>query len=173
MSEILARTEKLSKAEVGLTKATINCHMNNMTNIAGMCQAYGYLWESYDGISKLRAKRSEDPENERPSFTTGDLQALFSLPIWTGAAKGGIDGNPGGEVFHDARYQIPLIGALEGARREEIYGFRLDEIIEFEVFAGSSLSHRRGADLSRKRRNETFPFTLNSSGLVSSSMSRH
>ena len=136
VSEILARAEKLPKAEVGLTKATINRHMNNMANIAGMCQAYGYSWESYNGISKLRAKSSGDSENERPSFTTGDLQALFSLPIWTGAATGSIDGNPGGEIFHDARYWVPLIGAYQGARREEICGFRLDEIIEFEGIWG-------------------------------------
>jgi len=136
VSDILARAEKLPKAEVGLTKATINRHMNNMANIAGMCQAYGYSWESYNGISKLRARSSGDSENERPSFTTGDLEALFSLPIWTGAATGSIDGNPGGEIFHDARYWVPLIGAYQGARREEICGFRLDEIIDLEGIWG-------------------------------------
>lgn len=136
MSEILARAEALPKEQVGLTKATINRHMNNMANIAGMCQAYGYSWESYDGISKLRAKKSGDPENERPSFTTGDLEALFSLPIWTGAAAGTNDGSAAGEIFHDARYWVPLIGAYQGARREEICGFRLDEIIDLEGIWG-------------------------------------
>lgn len=136
VSDILARAEKLPKAEVGLTKATINRHMNNMANIAGMCQAYGYSWESYDGISKLRAKKSGDSENERPSFTTGDLEALFSLPIWTGAATGSNDGSAAGEIFHDARYWVPLIGAYQGARREEICGFRLDEIIDLEGIWG-------------------------------------
>lgn len=136
VSDILARAEKLPKAEVGLTKATINRHMNNMANIAGMCQAYGYSWESYDGISKLRAKKSGDGENERPSFTTDDLEALFSLPIWTGAATGTHDGSAAGEIFHDARYWVPLIGAYQGARREEICGFRLDEIIDLEGIWG-------------------------------------
>ncbi|MBC7280211.1 site-specific integrase [Hoeflea sp.] len=136
VSDILARAEKLPKAEVGLTKATINRHMNNMANIAGMCEAYGYSWESYNGISKLRAKTSGEPENERPSFTTGDLEALFSLPIWTGAATGTNDASPAGEIFHDARYWVPLIGAYQGARREEICGFRLDEIIDLEGIWG-------------------------------------
>ncbi|MDZ7600708.1 MAG: DUF6538 domain-containing protein, partial [Hoeflea sp.] len=136
VSDILARAEKLPKAEVGLTKSTINRHMNNMANIAGMCQAYGYSWESYDGISKLRAKARGDSDNERPSFTTGDLEALFSLPIWTGATSDTNYGSQGGEIFHDARYWVPLIGAFEGARREEICGFRLDEIIKFEGIWG-------------------------------------
>ncbi|KGF68103.1 hypothetical protein LL06_18430 [Hoeflea sp. BAL378] len=136
VADILARAEKLPKAEVGLTKATINRHMNNMANIAGMCEAYGYFWESYNGISKLRARTSGEPENERPSFTTADLEALFSLPVWTGAATGTNDAIQPSEIFHDARYWVPLIGAYQGARREEICGFRLDEIIDFHGIWG-------------------------------------
>jgi integrase len=136
VKEILARAEKLPKDQVGLSRATINRHMNNMANIAGMCKAYGHSWESYDGISKLRAKRRGNSENGRPAFTTGDIEALFSLPIWTGAAADGVDANAGGEIVHDARYWVPLIGAYQGARREEICGFQIDEIIEFEGIWG-------------------------------------
>ena len=81
-------------------------------------------------------KNKRNSENERPSFTTGDLEALFSLPIWTGAATGTNDGSAASEIFHDARYWVPLIGAYQGARREEICGFRLDEIIDLEGIWG-------------------------------------
>ncbi|MCZ4290807.1 site-specific integrase [Hoeflea alexandrii] len=136
VSEIIARAEKLPKDQVGLTKATINRHMNNMANIAGMCEAYGYSWESYDGISKLRAKARGNSENGRPPFTTGDLQALFSLSIWTGATSDTNDGNSDDVIIHDARYWVPLIAAYHGARREEICGLQLDDITEFEGIWG-------------------------------------
>jgi integrase len=136
VSDILARAERLPKDQVGLTRSTINRHMNNMANIAGMCEAYGYSWESYDGISKLRAKARGNSESERPPFTTGDLQTLFRLPIWTGTTSGEDNDNNGGVIIHDARYWVPLIAAYHGARREEICGLQLDDITEFQGIWG-------------------------------------
>lgn len=132
LSDILARAAKLPKDQVGLSAATINRHMTHMTNIVNMSKTYGYSWESFEGVSGLRARKRNTDESKRPKFATEELETLLRLPVWTGARSEADWLESGETVVHCARYWVPLVAAYQGARREEICGLQLDDIDEIE-----------------------------------------
>lgn len=128
VAEILKRAEDLSADERGFSTSTINRHMTQMGNIVGICKHAGYPFGHYEGVAGLRSKRKGDIRDERGRFSTDELSALFSLPIWNGSASESERLDNGETVFHDAAYWLPLMAVYNGARREENCGLLLSEI---------------------------------------------
>lgn len=128
VADILKRAEDLPAEQRGFSISTINRHMTQLGNIVSICKHAGYPFESYEGVSGLRSKKRGDTRAERGKFSTQELQTIFKLPIWNGSAGENDRYSTGQEVIHDAAYWVPIIAALEGARREEICGLLLDDV---------------------------------------------
>jgi len=128
VADILKRAEQLPAEQKGFSTSTINRHMTQMGNIVDICKHAGYPFGNYEGVSGLRSKRRGDVRGERGKFSTGELRTIFTLPLWNGSAGEEERCRAGDLVIHDAAYWVPIVGALEGARREEICGLLLDEV---------------------------------------------
>lgn len=128
IADILKRAEGLPADERGFSTSTINRHMTQMGNIVSICKHAGYPFGNYEGVSGLRSKKRGDARAERGKFSTQELQTIFQLPLWNGSAGEDDRYSLGHEVIHDAAYWVPIIGAFEGARREEICGLLLNDV---------------------------------------------
>jgi hypothetical protein len=58
-----------------------------------------------------------------------DMKAIFALPPWHGCASESARLQAGAVVVHDALYWIPLIASHSLARREEICGLMITEVV--------------------------------------------
>lgn len=77
---------------------------------------------------KLKGKNVRD---ERHPFTTDELKAIFTAPIFTGCKSTAEWGTPGSLVSRSAGiFWVPLIGLLTGARLGEIIQLRTADVRE-------------------------------------------
>jgi integrase len=128
IDELVARARTLPPEKVGVSPATLNRYMTQMSNIVDICKHAGYPFDSYEGVAGLRAKKRGDVRDERGRFSTDEVVTLFGLPIWNGSAGESERLNIGEAVFHDASYWLPLMAIYNGARREENCGLLVSEI---------------------------------------------
>lgn len=129
--EILARAEGLPDSERGLSAATINRYLTQLSNIAVICKSAGFAFGESIETSGLRVKDDRDEREQREGFTTGELQNILSLPVWHGKSSERDHLRAGDLVVHDSTYWLPLLAIYTGARREELAGLLVDEI-EFD-----------------------------------------
>jgi integrase len=71
-------------------------------------------------------------KNSRPykSFEKGQLQAIFSLPLFTGCRDNRHPFVPGTFKCRDWRYWLPIVGYFTGARIREICQLQIDDVKE-------------------------------------------
>ena len=128
IDELVAKAQALPPEKVGLSPATLNRYMTQMSNIVNICKHAGYPFGNYEGVTGLRTRKRGDARDERGRFSTDEIATLFGLPIWHGSAGESERLDIGEAVFHDASYWLPLMAVYNGARREENCGLLLSEI---------------------------------------------
>lgn len=87
------------------------------------------LANPFDGI-KAKEPRKSNPEEKRRDFTTGELQRLFDLPVFTGAYRehGSGSARPGDVMIRDWRFWVPLICVFSGMRLNEACGLAIADL---------------------------------------------
>jgi len=82
----------------------------------------------------LRARKKTRDRDDRDAFTPDDLASIFRQPVWAGCEGERRRWTPGGGVFHDGLYWAPLIAHYGLARREEVCGLMIaDVVLDAEV----------------------------------------
>lgn len=128
-SDLIKRAERLPPEKVGLAPPTLNRHMTQMSNIVDICKHAGFSFGSFEGVSGLRSKLSDDDESDDgPKFSTEEVRALVSQPIWNGAKSEKKRYIAGNVIIHDAAYWVPLLAIYQAARREELCGLLVSDI---------------------------------------------
>jgi integrase len=131
IEQLVARTKKLSANEIGMSGPTINRHITQLTAILDIIERrVSKIKDRPEGRS-LRTKKPKDQRNrdKRIALSEPALTTLFSLPVWTGHNDHRSRLQPGPMIIHDALYWVPILGYYLGARRGEICGLKLDEVI--------------------------------------------
>ena len=129
LSDWLKRAKKLPAKEVGRVGATLNRHMGQLDDVLSYIRANGYTIRDYSGVTELRANSAGRPREARNFLDPEDYTAFFRLPPWTGCESPGkshrrrIDRYPRCVVRSD-------FGAEDAARREEICGLDVDDVLE-------------------------------------------
>ena len=130
--EVMARAEQLPAEKLGLSVATVNRHLEHLTQIVTWADDEGIAIDQKLKPSKLRRKEIVRDRDKRQAFTAEQLKTLFRSPVWQGSKSVARQWEPGDRIIRNGLYWCPLIAAYTGARREEIAGLMPKDIIEVE-----------------------------------------
>jgi integrase len=130
LAEWLERAKKMPKEKKGRAAGTLNRHLSQLQEVLVYIAAQGNKIPDFTGVSNLRAKQNGRPRDQRNPFSPEDLTAIFQQPPWTGCA--GFDNcmTPGAEIYHDATSIVPYLARYTLARREEICGLDVEDVLE-------------------------------------------
>lgn len=126
---------KQEPPKIGLAVPTIRRHLGNLKHFLGHLSASGYTMQplNLDGLmpKKISASKARgltqkpDPERIRP---------IFKIPLFTGCS-GPLPKQwrvTGDQVFHSSLFYIPMFLTYLGARRAEITGLSVDDVLNID-----------------------------------------
>ncbi|MEP0171829.1 site-specific integrase, partial [Marinobacter sp.] len=111
--------------------------VTNINKIIGFVSAF-WNWAkvNYDGVSGnpldgMKLQKSGKARDERHPFTSGELEAIFNAPLYTGCKSSWSWLTPGKVVPRETGlYWVPLISLFTGARSGEIIQLYTSDIAE-------------------------------------------
>lgn len=104
-----------------LTLGTIKKHLSSMQTLVGDALKWAEINRPnpFAGTQPSRKEVKQHRRNHRRHWPDADLPRLFSSPVWTGCASRDRRAQSGSEIIRDAKFWVPLLGALNGLRLEE------------------------------------------------------
>ena len=115
-----------------LSNSTINKNLALLGQLFRKARSEGMPNVLHLDPTSLRLGKTKRERDERPPFSAADVQKVFQHPIWHGFCNLKDWHTPGTRFYQDGIYWVPLIGALSGARREEIAALMVQDIIEID-----------------------------------------
>ena len=129
LAELLERAEDLPDEAVGLSSATVNRNITILNNFLKFSRSRGARPAEQLFTSDLRKKTSADDRSARLAFTDDDVEKLAKHPIWSGCQSPSRRNDKGNLIVTDGLYWGPVLAAASGARREEIMGLAVEDIV--------------------------------------------
>lgn len=130
LSVWLDRAKGLPEQEVGREPGTLNRHLSQLQEVLVYIEACGHKIPEFAGVSKLLSKKKRRARDERNPFSAADLAAIFRQPPWTGCESLENRMAAGPTVYHDALSIVPYLARYTLARREELCGLDVDDVLE-------------------------------------------
>jgi integrase len=112
-----------------LSGVTRNRHWMFMGQLLGYGRGQGFKVDRDLSTSGFHAPKKVRGRNQRAIPVEADVGRLFHMPVFTGYAGWDDINTAGNEFFHRAEYFCPIIAHYTGARREEICGLQIDDVI--------------------------------------------
>ncbi|MGE8126654.1 tyrosine-type recombinase/integrase [Methylobacterium sp. NPDC080182] len=115
--------------KVGLSPATVNRHITQLSTIAKYCRAKQRPIGQVELLGDFRLIDPERDSEKRPAFEVDEVKTLFAHPVWTSTASEA-------EMLRAARrqqifaavYWLPLLGYYTCARLSELVYLELGDI---------------------------------------------
>lgn len=120
----------ITERDLGLGISTTNRHWGFLRQLTRWFHQHQPL-ATLD-FSAFIANDDRAPRDIRETYTKEEGRFLFGLPPWTGAKSITKRMAPGTVIIHDSWYWVPMICWYTGARRAEVCGLQLDEIVEVD-----------------------------------------
>ena len=152
--EVMARAAALRPDQVGLSVGTINRHLEHLRQIVASAAEDGIPVDPKLNPTKLRLRDPVRDSDKRDAFTSTQLERIFRGPVWSGSESEYYQTRPGPTIYQNGLYWCPLIGAVTGARREEIAGLAPNDIVTVDgipCFSIAASDQRRVKTLSSQR----------------------
>lgn len=136
IEQLREQGQSVEKAKRGIEGDTLNRHLTFLGQIFDYAIARGVKNLEAIDLTKLRSKnrsKNKRARDERAKLPLESARAIFrTAPFincsgWDKLGKWGEEGAR--QVFHCALYFVPLLMYYTGARREELCGAMLDDII--------------------------------------------
>ena len=129
IEQLIARAERQNAAR--LTDKTVKRHLSALSSFLRYAVDHGHLGASAhtDLISGHRFRTATGAREQRDAWTSEDLQALFTSPIWTGCQGPMRRADPGPHIIRDGRFWLPLLALFHGARVEELADLRRRDVV--------------------------------------------
>ena len=147
-------TEVVRKeGEAGLKTRTINSHLSKMSSIFALAVAEDRR-QSSPALKLQIAESSEEQEAEgRRSFTTAELQAMFSAPLFVGCEDDERNFSKAGpNQPRRSRFWVPLIALFSGLRQTEICQLATSDI---DLIEGVAVIHVRKSEVGQKLKTQS------------------
>ncbi|KAB0676437.1 DUF6538 domain-containing protein [Aureimonas leprariae] len=117
---------------VGLSDKTIIRHFGALQSFLTSVAAEGYVLQPL-ALDKLRPRKpQDDARTESPKPEPKEIEALFRTPVFVGAKRFDRLNVPGPERFHRGAYFASIILAYSGARRHEVCGLLVEDVVTIE-----------------------------------------
>jgi hypothetical protein len=137
IKELRDKGQSVAKEKRGIGADTLNRHLTFLDQIFDHGTARGVKSLDSINLTKLRAKgRKRDAKrarNARPKLPIESARAIFRTPPFINCAGWDELDAPGeagvNQIFHCALYFVPILIYYLGARREELCGAMVDDII--------------------------------------------
>lgn len=127
----LVQLQQAGKAQLKrLGAGTIVKHVQNLKELLGFAHSEGHIrLNPALGMRNVKAS-AENPSVEKRPFTLGELQAIFSQPLYAGCKSDTVNGvfKPGDVRIRDERFWVTFLLFLTGARASEIAGLERSEV---------------------------------------------
>jgi integrase len=131
--------KKLAESKVAydrLDKRTFNRHLSALSKIWPWAQKEdivpGDLPFIFDGHHTAKARKKDadyrSVQDLRPMWPREALEQLFSSPLFVGCESRRKSAKQGNFVHRSERYWMPILGAHQGMRREELAQLRVEHV---------------------------------------------
>jgi integrase len=136
IDQLREKGRSVEKAKRGIEGDTLNRHLTFLGQIFDCAIARGVKNLDIIDLTKLRSKnrgKNKRARDERAKLPIDSAKAIFlTAPFsncagWDDMGRWGEEG--GSQVFHCALYFVPILIYYTGARREELCGAMVDDII--------------------------------------------
>jgi len=115
---------------VGLGSGTIERHLTTIKSITSYASREGNGVPFDVPISEMVPADNRTDAEKRSVFTYDDIRQVFAHPLWTGSKSRSRRHTSGDMVIKDHHFWINLILAHTGARRSEIAGLLVSDVLE-------------------------------------------
>ena len=112
------------------SSGTLNRHLSQLQEVLVYIEACGHKIPEFAGVSRLLSKKKGRARDERNPFSREDPIAIFQQPPWTGCKNLENRVVPGPHFYHDALSIVPYLARYTLARREELCGLDVDDVLE-------------------------------------------
>uniref|UniRef100_Q07SQ5 Phage integrase family protein n=1 Tax=Rhodopseudomonas palustris (strain BisA53) TaxID=316055 RepID=Q07SQ5_RHOP5 len=129
LEELLEHAKALPPDKVGRQGTTLNRHLTQLKSIIEYIESSGFDIGDYKGVHRLRARTEMRARDARAPFSPSDLRGFFAQPPWTGCRSERSRFEPGSVIIHDSLYWVPLLAKATLARREELCGLDVEDVI--------------------------------------------
>lgn len=115
--------------KVGLSPATVNRHITQLSTIAKYCRAKQRPIGQVELLGDFRLIDPERDGEKRPAFEVEEVKALFVHSVWTStASEAEMLRVARGQQIFEAVYWLPLLGYYTCARLSELVYLELGDI---------------------------------------------
>ncbi|AWN38358.1 tyrosine-type recombinase/integrase [Methylobacterium radiodurans] len=115
--------------KVGLSPATVNRHITQLSTIAKYCRAKQRPIGQVELLSDFRLIDPERDGEKRPAFEVDEVETLFAHPVWTStASEEDMLRVARGQQIFAAVYWLPLLGYYTCARLSELVYLELGDV---------------------------------------------
>ena len=131
---------------------TVDKHTGNLVEYWNWCQINGRLPKEaespFTGFIQPKPK-GRQARHERQEWPQAMVETLFTSPVWTGSKSFHRRANAGAMIFRDARFWVPLLGRLTGAREDELCSLTVGDIVMIDGIACLSIRDSKTAESDR------------------------
>nr|WP_321461410.1 DUF6538 domain-containing protein [uncultured Cohaesibacter sp.] len=113
-----------------LSPSTINNRLNNISALFKWAVKEDYMIKN--PAEGLRVNDPVKARDKRRSFTTEELNAIFSAPLYTGCQSELKYHLPGSQIIKKGRYWVPLIALWTGMRLGECCQLHCDDVKQID-----------------------------------------
>ena len=119
------------KALQGVEGETLNRHLGFLSQLVHYARAQGIRIDPEIDITALRSRKKNGgrARNKRAKMPAAVTRRIYQAPPFTGCADWDRPYELGKQVYHRALYFGPMLLDYTGARREEICGLCIDDVV--------------------------------------------
>ncbi len=131
IAELRTIAANKTKALQGLDGDTLNRHLGNLGQLVQNARAQGIRIDPEIDITALRSRKNNGgrARDKRAKMPVNVTRRVYHAPCFTGSAAWDRPYEEGGLVYQRALYYGPMLLDYTGARREEICGLGVDDIV--------------------------------------------
>lgn len=128
--EVREAAASAPRGDIGLSPSTIERHLSTIKAVIEFAKDEGQSITFAPKISTLIPRDNRPDAERREAFSYEDAAQVFNHPLWTGSKSARRRHTPGSVILKDHHFWINLILGYTGARRAEIAGLLVSDVLE-------------------------------------------